>query len=680
MALGLKLSVDAKQHAAFGYDAAGVNPPLVLDFVAERYRVGGSPVSFDTALTYTGASTKTTVDSDGAIKWTAHNLALNSAAPATQSITVVSGADYTVEVAGSGSVTLSGAGTGSVTEGNPVEVTASTTSLTLTVVGSPDRIWAYRSDLGGMQNNPDRGDSYVPTTSSARYLPRRGNHIYNGTSWVNEGVLVESEARTNLVTYSEQFDNVVWTKDTDLATLAIDAIGPDGQTSAVTMQDGAGGGSGTCSVSYLVSGLQFSTPNTVSLFVKAGGVSWVTFRLNSFGAAEGYTSFNLSNGIDDDLRIGTTAAGQTASIDNYGDGWYRCSVTFTTAAADSSGFVYFYMAESDAGASAPTVPLDGSSSILIYGAQLEAGSTPSSYIPTNSGSTVTRAADTIQVDAGAAPWPTPNVIGEELVTNGTFNDADISGWATYLSATLLVETERLKITNGSASSSNSYTLYPVSTVAGKIYQMQISYSSGTFSGEMAIYPASTTSGVPLNPSVPQRVTGTGERLIPFVATGATSYVLVQGVGMGAGTSFSVDNISVREIDPLSVSIQMDGTVTGNTYTPTRWYLDANNAILQDIGSTAFTFTQEAAGVVDTVTGGSFTSGVNTPYNIASRHGSTFINGAVDGTALTANLTPTALPDLSATNFQIGSTYMGTIGKLRVWADDIGDTGIAEAST
>lgn len=37
-------------------------------------------------------------------------------------------------------------------------------------------IWGahtYRSDLGGMVNNPDRGDSYVPTTSSAVYLPRR---------------------------------------------------------------------------------------------------------------------------------------------------------------------------------------------------------------------------------------------------------------------------------------------------------------------------------------------------------------------------------------------------------------------------------------------------------------------------------------------------------------------------
>jgi hypothetical protein len=41
---------------------------------------------------------------------------------------------------------------------------------------------AYRSDLGGMVNNPDRGDSYVPTTTVARYLPRRGHHVYNGST------------------------------------------------------------------------------------------------------------------------------------------------------------------------------------------------------------------------------------------------------------------------------------------------------------------------------------------------------------------------------------------------------------------------------------------------------------------------------------------------------------------
>ena len=67
-------------------------------------------------------------------------------------------------------------------------------------------IWGahvYRSDLGGMVNNPDRGDSYVPTTTAARYLPRRGHHVYNGSAWVNEGLLIESEQRTNYLPDSQ---------------------------------------------------------------------------------------------------------------------------------------------------------------------------------------------------------------------------------------------------------------------------------------------------------------------------------------------------------------------------------------------------------------------------------------------------------------------------------------------
>lgn len=58
---------------------------------------------------------------------------------------------------------------------------------------------SYRDDLGGMMVNPDRSDNYVPTTTAARYLHRRGNHVWNGSSWVNNGILLETEARTNLL-------------------------------------------------------------------------------------------------------------------------------------------------------------------------------------------------------------------------------------------------------------------------------------------------------------------------------------------------------------------------------------------------------------------------------------------------------------------------------------------------
>jgi hypothetical protein len=57
----------------------------------------------------------------------------------------------------------------------------------------------YRSDLGGMVNNPATGDSYVPTTDAARYLPRENHHVYNGSAWVKEGYLHETEAATNLL-------------------------------------------------------------------------------------------------------------------------------------------------------------------------------------------------------------------------------------------------------------------------------------------------------------------------------------------------------------------------------------------------------------------------------------------------------------------------------------------------
>ena len=91
--------------------------------------------------------------------------------------------------------------------------------------------------------------------------------------------------------------------------------------------------------------------------------------------------------------------------------------------------------------------------------------------------------------------------------------------------------------------------------------------------------------------------------------------------------------------------------------------------------------QEESNIEDAVTSANdyFSPDILVPYNIASRHGSTFINGAVNGVALTANTTPTALPDLSSTDLSLGYTYMGTIKTFRVWNVDITDTGLVEAT-
>jgi hypothetical protein len=143
----------------------------------------------------------------------------------------------------------------------------------------------------------------------------------------------------------------------------------------------------------------------------------------------------------------------------------------------------------------------------------------------------------------------------------------------------------------------------------------------------------------------------------------------------------------------ALSIQMDGAINfadeglAAQQTFLRWQLDANNFISVDLDtdSTAtgeVNFNQAAGGVVDTVvtSATALAPSIATTFNIASRHGSTFINGALNGTALTADTTPVALANLAATNLNLGFDYMGTIKTLRLWGQDVGNAGISEASS
>jgi hypothetical protein len=87
--------------------------------------------------------------------------------------------------------------------------------------------------------------------------------------------------------------------------------------------------------------------------------------------------------------VGTVGSGATnATITNFGNGWYRCSFTFTALAAASTS--YIQLATADNGASSYTG--DGTSGIFVWGAQTEVGPFVSSYIPTVA-SQVTRTSD-----------------------------------------------------------------------------------------------------------------------------------------------------------------------------------------------------------------------------------------------------------------------------------------------
>jgi hypothetical protein len=710
------------------YDVTGKSPNLVADFDQEYYRKSGGSTSLTNLITHTATTNATMTDSDGLIKWRPHNLLTYSEdfsnavwgfstgtrttdyalapngtltadriqLPASggtflaQTISGMTiGASYTLSIwvkatSGTSSFDMFGAGATTVQKGTQTATNEwQLFDFTFTSTGissngginngddsyaSDILVWGahvYRSDLGGMVDNPERGDSYVPTASVARYLPRTGHHVYNGYEWVNEGVLAESEARTNLVPASNDWGNGTYWSTIRATFTANQAVSPDGSVNAAALTEDT-----TASSTHL----GFSSSNitvvdaaiyTSSIFVKANTRSWVQLQEGQGVTASAY--FNLATG-----EIGTVSGtgSPSASIQDVGNGWYRCSLTFTSLG--TAARIRLYLATGSGGA---TYTGDGTSGVFLWGAQLEAASTPSSYIPT-SGASVTRAAETFTIPAANLPWPQPQYIGDERLTGS---------WAAAPSYDNTVTGTGTSVSSTSGTTQNRTWLAIDGVDTGEIYEVNVTVNSSN--STFSLYLRDGTSPNSGTQLLIRLGLGSGDVFTGHVAA-ASDNLLVLLVG-SAGVDYDA-TISVREINPLSVSIQMDGRMTyadtnGQDVTFLRW--QKNNSeqiqhyIVTNSGTGELRFLQEYNNVTDlTATDSNYYSpGVLDPFNICGRHGSTFVNGAVDGIALTANTTPIALPDLSSTDLDLGYDYMGTIRTFRVWDKDLGDTGIIAAT-
>jgi hypothetical protein len=187
-------------------------------------------------------------------------------------------------------------------------------------------------------------------------------------------ILLEPQ-RTNLATYSEQFDDASWSKINSSITANAD-ISPDGYTNADRIYDNAA--SGQHRVGKNISVVS-ATTYTFSVFAKKGSLRYCYLFTVAGGASDRYY-FDLQDGVS------ITAGGK---IEDYGSGWYRISAQVTAAATGNELFA-FNLANSS---SSPTYSGTGTGYHMIYGYQVEAGAYATSYIPTTTAS-VTRNKDT----------------------------------------------------------------------------------------------------------------------------------------------------------------------------------------------------------------------------------------------------------------------------------------------
>ena len=185
--------------------------------------------------------------------------------------------------------------------------------------------------------------------------------------------LLLEPSRSNLITQSEYFDS--WNKGN--ATISANATtSPEGVSNAAKLI-----GSSGVNDKFIRQFITYTSgSHSFSVYAKQDEANWLQFIIYDGSNHFGY--FNLATGA-----LGNQDAGFTSTMTDVGNGWYKIEVVFTTAAFSGQWKVML----SDGNGSVNFTG-NGSDGLYIYGAQAEAGSYPTSYIPAY-GSSVTRSQD-----------------------------------------------------------------------------------------------------------------------------------------------------------------------------------------------------------------------------------------------------------------------------------------------
>ena len=242
------------------------------------------------------------------------------------------------------------------------------------------------------------GAQLVTGTSAKEYFPTTDRLNVPRLDYTNSScpsILVEPQ-RTNLALRSQEFDNADWTRANTSIT-ANQLISPDGNLNSDIIIDDSTNDRHIIYQSFIG---DFSTARTFSTYAKQGSLRYLVLSITSVNdSASCYSAiFDLQTGTITATKNNGTAT-INASIQNAGNGWYRCIISGTLGIGVLAYFPIIGTSNratftgSLANNNIP-VYVGSGQNLYLYGAQLEAGSYATSYIPTVA-SSVTRNTDNI---------------------------------------------------------------------------------------------------------------------------------------------------------------------------------------------------------------------------------------------------------------------------------------------
>jgi hypothetical protein len=264
--------------------------------------------------------------------------------------------------------------------------------------------------------------SYTGSVVDVRRSSDGNTESFTATE-VTDGTLLAWVGLENEIVQSENFSSNSWNKSSNRVSITSDLItAPDGEVTADLATWSTPNFSDALSQNKTITAGTY----TASIYLKYNGSQWVQMFFGSQGFGGGHGNFDLLNGVQ-----GSSLG--SSSIEDVGDGWYRCSLTRTASINASTGLC------ATISVSSGTASRFGSGiagSYYVWGAQLNKSSTAQTYARTASGisgdGTVSKWYDQSGNDNHATqgtPASQPKIVdGGSLVTGGL----DFDGVADFL--------------------------------------------------------------------------------------------------------------------------------------------------------------------------------------------------------------------------------------------------------